>query len=702
MTEHRATTDSATPGDASVAGAADDALSNSYNKMMSEFYKTHAADKIDTPAGPGLASFVDRMPTSVEKKNEAAAPEHSVEPTQAQLNLAYMQKTLTNFLPVVLASRQSEMSAPGGDKSSAQAVDMGTVIAKQKAIEAEANRGEFGPATKEAYGQYVDWLEKKAIPEAKRDLKYVGLSENEAVGKDSNASNLPVAPANDLKIDRNHPPDVASLERLDDAVKWTQRSDQRVEAATAAILKKVDGSYVESINKLGLPHGWLQDIERDHARWRTTVGGLINNALTMRSNLEVMDELNKAGGQMPLAAVLGDRNKITRDKDGKIAGIHLDLPRTWDLNEADNKSRAEYLARMVQETNAMLAPSVAQLRTLGEHPERAINWGDTEVRGMQGRFDAAGNFLGLIKKDDKVGSGEHSAAVNLVESRYSTEEKDGKIILHQKVQAQSVPWWGYQNLIGVENVGKPIDITRTFNPGDSVVVRSESGFEVKRADDLSSYRNWQMGKHYGGKVLMGALDAGMLVSGTIEVGAAFRAARMAGVGLSGADLLTRGGVKALTSEGVEVSSRMLAGQAGKGLMRSTVGATGLLNNAGARESSFGQSVNTARSVYFLADAAVGLGATGWRAGRSLSGRGESALAPASTALPGLAPGSGADLFYRFNHNLFKASEFGFAPMVGSEFVKSATRLGDNSNRHVIRAAEIVANDARANRLSMSE
>jgi hypothetical protein len=697
MSEHRATTDSASVRDTSVAGAGDDALSNSYNAMMSEFYKAHPPEKKEPPAG--LAGIVDRSTVSFEKKVDATALAPSIEPTQAQLNLAYMQKTLTNFLPVVLTSPQAESAAAGAEKLSARPVDARMVLEKQHAIEAEASRGEFGPATREAYGQYVDWLEKKAIPEAKRDLKYVGLSENEVVGKEQAVRN---APANDLQIDRNRPPDTASLKRLDDAVKWAQRSDERVEVATAAILKKVDGSYIESVNKLGLPHGWLQDIERDHARWRTTVGGLINNALTIRSNLEVMDELNKAGGQMPLSEVLGERNKISRDKDGKIAGIHLDLPQTWDLNEADNKSRAERLARMVRETNALLAPSAAQLSTLGEHPERAINWGDTEVRGMQGRFDAAGNLLGLIKKDEKVGSGEHSADVNLVESRYSTEEKDGKIILHQKVQAQSVPWWGYQNLIGVENVGKPIDITRTFNPGDSVVVRTESGFEVKRADDLASYRNWQMGKHYGGKVLMGALDAGMLVSGTIEVGAAFRAARLAGVGISGVDLLTRGGVKALTSEGVEVSARSLTAQAGKGLMRSTVGVTGLLNNAGARENTFGQSVNTARSVYFLADAAVGLGTTGWRAGRSLIGKGESTLAPAAPTLPGLSPGSNADLFYRFNHNLFKASEYGFVPLVGSEFVKSASRLGDNSNRHVIRAAEIVANDARANRMNGSQ
>jgi hypothetical protein len=52
--------------------------------------------------------------------------------------------------------------------------------------------------------------------------------------------------------------------------------------------------------------------------------------------------------------------------------------------------------------------------------------------------------------------------------------------------------------------------------------------------------------------------------------------------------------------------------------------------------------------------------------------------------------------------MFKASEFGFAPLVGSELWRSAGRLHDNSNRHVIRAAEIVANDARANSLAAPE
>ena len=119
----------------------------------------------------------------------------------------------------------------------------------------------------------------------------------------------------------------------------------------------------------------------------------------------------------------------------------------------------------------------------------------------------------------------------------------------------------------MKNIGNKIDITRTFNNADNVIVRTDSGYEVKQAQDLASYKTWQMSKHYGEKVLMGALDVGMVVSGTIEVGAAFKAARLAGVGMAGLDLLGRVSAKGLMAgEGLDVTSRLVTLQAGKGMM----------------------------------------------------------------------------------------------------------------------------------------
>jgi hypothetical protein len=592
--------------------------------------------------------------------------------------LAYLQSTVQNFLPIVLAPAKGQPDA-ALQRSIAQ---------KQDAIKAEAARGEFGPETKAAYGQYVDWLQKTAIPSTVRDLQMFKLPLDERGGKGAKAPPL------DLKIDKNDVPDDKQLQRLDDAVKWAQSADGRVQVAQTDLLKKVDTEFTATVTRLNLPNGWIQDIDQDHSRWRRTVGPLIDNALTARSNLEILDELSKAGSTNSLASILPPNMDVQRDASGKIKNVHLDLPRGWDLKQPDNKSKADALSALVAETNALVAPTIPQLQTIASHPERAVNWGDTEVRGMKGKFDSQNNFLGLCGKDDKPVAGEHTADVNLVESRFNIEEKDGKIVVHQHVQAQSVPWWGYQNLIGVENVGNKIDITRTFNPTDNVVVRTDSGYEVKQAQDLASYKNWQMAKHYGEKGLMGVLDVGMVVSGTIEVGAAFKAARLAGVGIAGLDLLGRGTAKGLiASEGLEVSSRALTLQAGKGLMRTTVGMTGLLNNAGARESNFGQTVNTARSIYFLTDATLGLGKLGINSARSVLGSGAEAGAGAGKlTIAGITAGSKTENFYRLTHGAFKLSEYGFMPLAAIDLTKGIQKVNNDKNAHVVRAAEIVASD----------
>jgi hypothetical protein len=502
------------------------------------------------------------------------------------------------------------------------------------------------------------------------------------------------APPADLQINKNDVPDDAQLHRLDDAVRWALNGDSRVQIATKDLLKQVDDQYIATVKKLGLPQGWIEDVNRDHDRWRQSAGSLINGALTARSNIELLDEVNKAGGGSKVEDLLPPSMTVQRDPRGKIQNIHLDLPQGWDLTDSGNKQKAEQLFSLVEQTNALVSPTVPQLRTITGHPERALNWGDTEVRGMKGRFDSHDNFLGLADKDSPAKPGEHLADVNLVESRFNVEEKNGKVIVHQHVQAQDVPWWGYQNLIGVKDVGNKLDITRTFNPDDSVVIRTASGYEVKRAQDLSSYKNWQQAKYYGEKGLMGALDVGMIVSGAIEVGAAYKAARVAEVGVAGLDILGRGAAKnVLEREGAAFSGRALTMQAGKGVMRTTVGVAGLLNNAGARESDFGQTVNTARSIYFLADASIGLGQGGVRGVKSLLGRApEAGLGAGKVTLAGLTAGSKTENFYRLTHGVFKVSEYGFMPLVADDLTKGIQRTYNDKNKHVVRAAEIVHND----------
>jgi hypothetical protein len=572
--------------------------------------------------------------------------------------LLYLQTTLANFLPVVDTDLKLSKSPDA-------------VALQQKQLAAESARHEFGPATKEAYGNYVKWLQDKTLPETRRDLKYVGLPERDS------APGAVSAPAHDLHLDPRKLPGDAELTTLDGAMRWAQQADTRIDVAKREILKQVDENYTSTVNNLGLPHGWLMDIDNDHERWRSTVGPLINNALTARSNIEILDELHQAGSSVSVESLLHKGAGITRDGNGSINGIHLNLPQGWDLTNADNGSRARALAQFVGESGGALAGAMPDLSAVREDVAKSLSWSDTELKDTQGRFDKDGHLLGLIKKGDMVKAGEHAEDINLLKSRYSTEEKDGKIILHQSVQAQSVPWWGYQNLIGVSDVGKPVEITRSLNPGDNVVMRTAGGYEVKQARDLESYRDWHMASYYGEKTLMGALDAGLLIKGGLEAKAAFAATGDVGLRMA-------------ATGGVEVTSRQLTLQAARGGLNMTIGALGLINNAGARESSVGQTVNTARSLYFLGGAATSLGSVGMRATRSLMGSAE-ATPLYSAQLHGLGDAtSAASRAYNVVNRSFVASEYGFVPLLGADVKNSIARLNNDKNRHVVRAAEIAA------------
>jgi len=590
-----------------------------------------------------------------------AKPENSQADAKAEndrMRLGYLQMTLHNLLPAVMSPSNS-----GDGTAKLEPKQAAELKARQIEIKAELARGEFGPATSKAYGEYVDWLQTKAMPGEVARLKAYGLP---AADIKSNEAKLPLDGKIDLKINPKSPPDDNQMMRLDAAIEWVQRSEMRIKPLETALLQSVDGQLTATIRQNGLPKGWTENADSDRNAWRAATGKLVNTALSARTYIEVIDELNKATDSKFANTTPGGA-KIERDQQGKITRIDLNLPQHWDLN-ASEKKHMDSMDKWIIDRKVELQPVLTQLRTFDKRPERAINWGDTELRGMQGRFDADGNLLGLAAKGSPVKSGENLRDINLLESRFHITEKDNKIVVTQEIQAQEAQWWSYQNMVGVDNVGKKLTIQRTFDPGQQVVVRTTDGYETMKAQDLSSYRRWEMTKHFGEKGLMTALDVGMVATGTIEVAAAFKAARVAQVA---GELALKTGVE-----------QNLTKQVLKGSLRATVGGTGIFNNAGARESDAGQYVNTARSVYFLTDVSVGLAAGGWKALRGAKG----GLEFAPKGLAGLEAGSTAEKVYKGTHGVFKASELGFVPLVTSDIYHQVNKLKDDKSAHIKRAA----------------
>lgn len=633
--------------------------------------KKQAADTTET----GKDQSSKEQISARDQGDSAKAQLEAAKAENDRLRLNYLQMTLHNLLPAVVASTaHAARESANKDKTSGfkdeplTAAQANDIKVRQAEIKAEIEKGQFGPATRKAYGQYVEWLETNAIPTEIDRLKVFGLPV-----ADADSKNLDLKVPFKFNVNTNVPPDDNQMMRLDGAIEWMKRAEARIKPAEAAMLQEVDNQVVKTIRQNGLPKTWLDSMDTDRAAWRESTSKLVNTALSTRTYIELVDELNKSADGIKFGNTAPAGTRIERDEQGNIKRINLNLPESWKVNTPEDQKRVKILDEWILDRKKEVAPVVQQLRINEKHPERAVNWGDTELRGIKGRFDAAGNLVGLASANEKAENGETLKDVNLLQSRFTVEEKNGKIELTQQIQAQSVPWWGYQNLIGVDNVGNELTIKKTYDKDQMVLVRTHDGFEAMKAQDLGSYRGWEMTKHYGEKSLMTALDVGMVVTGTIEVGAAFKAARIAQV--AGELSLRQGG------------ELLLAKQGGKGLLRATVGGAGIFNNAGARESDAGQYVNTARSVYFLTDISASLATGGYRAVKTALGKGGPNIRP---ALAGLETGTIVDKLYQGSHTVFKASEIGFAPLVVSDIIKQTKTLKDDKSQHIRRATNIDA------------
>jgi hypothetical protein len=465
-------------------------------------------------------------------------------------------------------------------------------------------------------------------------------------------------------------PAAGALAPLDDK----KSSDIVIAQRTASINAMIDRNH--------LPQIWHYKEGEDQTQWQALAAGISTMALQTISDIDTMDRLHRMNNNFPLDLPKGA--SVTRAADNHLTGIKLDLPGDLDhLTEADVAKLHEL--KVWREKNEPTIQNVIQQTTaLITRPRSAIAWGDDQVSRQrkpdgsttlpEGLFDSNGKFLGEIDGSDlKPGSlpaGFTTQRLNLVESRFDLQTKeDGDITVTQSVKAQDVPWYGYQNLI-YDDLGKPMELpTKTYKPDDFVVVQDGGQLELMQAKDLSTLKLENEVMHYGAKTLSVALDVGMTVSGTVEFGVAYKAAR---IGLASATVLgattvgetAKAGMILARDEAAEAASgsfrdpsagrpapvgsglrkpgvgkleagksameqqllpssapsavelsRILAG----GALRTTVGVAGLLNNAGADDTTYGSTINQLRGYYFLADTSINLAAKGVSTGLSRVG-----------------------------------------------------------------------------------
>ena len=540
-------------------------------------------------------------------------------------DLSYWQQALLNMAPALAKDRAISKAAlsggAGGGKESeslpasvpSESQELALV---QEKLAAEKAAGVYGPATKTLLGDYVKWLENQAIPlEITRRQSY-GLEfypspsfTRDQTGKVSLAFNA-------------DSPSKESLERVKGAFQWLSANIEDTDKREALLIEATAKQVETSVRDLGFPRGWSRPASEDsseNALWLKNSMRLLEASLKVREYASLMDDFQKASaGKFPFDLPPGA--SVERDARGKIVRYNLDLPQSWQLDAA-GEAKLAALETWTEGKRELLEPIKAQLLQLKTLPELVPSNSDLELKNRGVRLDQNGRILSIGERSSGSGSqpGDSSVTANLAVSRYEIEHKDGKVLMHQTVQMKDIPVWGYLNLAGGRDVGKPMQLTREYDPEDYVVVRDSHGasseYSIVQAKDLQSDGLWNSARRLGDKALPAAMDVGLFGLGAVEVYGALR---------SGKPLAGAQGLQLL-----------------RGSLHSSVAAAGMFNNAGARETEWGNNLGTARSAYFVAVAGYATAKGSWsllKSGATASGLTRQALRQSVVSEAGAASG----------------------------------------------------------------
>jgi len=462
-------------------------------------------------------------------------------------------------------------------------------------LKKERERGEFGPATRRAYEEAIKSLKSDiADTLANLDKQALPIPPGCPVPLPRDKSGLPVIDgyyrslisthrlAPDINFDTDSAPSSRDLDRLTNIALWLSDASGSMSSATR---KFESEQLIRAIEKLNRP-GWGPPRDGNLDQWYQAAASMVDLTMKVRNYAETISSLHKAGGEFPDGGIKPENfpGTLKFDDKGKIVDIKLDLPE--DLRQTpENMSKIKRLQDWLDKYHERVDQAITEITRAADNENRLLIWQDIGGSGTV-KLEKDGKVISPLVKDRIAGE---EKKFNLTECRFDVESlPDGRIKVTNSRQFQYSHWYNYQD-IGADDIGKPVKgEERIYNPYDFVPVVKGGKIEIMRADQLSSWRHWQMAKHYGEKIATGLLDVGMLLTGTIEVGAAVKAARMG-----------------------ELAFRAAVGQALKGSFRVALGATGFLNNAEVRESDIGRNFLLARSVVMLTDVTYGLGKSTW-------------------------------------------------------------------------------------------
>ncbi|MBY0552472.1 MAG: hypothetical protein K2W95_34645 [Candidatus Obscuribacterales bacterium] len=645
----------------------------------------------------------------------------------------YLQKTLIQFAPLFMALNTDSSDAadtrdltPEQRQNRSIARHQEEVDRVKQQIKSECDSGRVGPATERAYRQYVQWLE-KAVPTNIRRMQALGLPLPPGSQLMLSSENgQPMEPqlftrlASLDRISLNLPTSFEAMQRSDtlidklDAVfDWLATCNREETSARARIQ---DNALNSLITRMELPSSWRKQDGDNPETWRAAASQMIELSVTVRNYIEAMQSLYKSSrnSDFPIELPQGAQLKVTDStgrehtlsgsdlntpenrqifRDGRITEIKLDQPTDLRLASPANQNRVGNLQDWLDRVGTRIDQAAGQIHRLQRNPDAIIMFGDKEVQNGKALINASGEFVRIVPSDYRSQPGENIRNLNLLGYNFEvtplTQGADaGKFRISQSITAENAAWYAYQNIRIpglVEPVGKMNVGDQVLDGNDFVPVRSGEKVQLVQVKNLQSFKEMQQAFYYGEKGLSMAMDGAMLVSGSIEVGVAMRAAAR------GSRLAAAGGETLL-----QLSRREAAKEIAKGSVRVMVAGSGIFNNAGARQTTWGQGVNAARGLYFLGDVSLGLGRGTWsalRAGRSTEAA--SSAQRLHTLIHGREASNGVEALkgigwvkqiHTGTQFTFRATECGFAPLIAADLLHQVDELQESAHADPTRSA----------------
>lgn len=513
----------------------------------------------------------------------------------------------------------------------------------RKALEKEKKDGVFGPASQKAFQDYLKFLDTKILltikewdaikpTEALPPGCPIGLPKDKFQRMATPELFRSLASADevslDWKWDTKKVPTDEQLDKLDTAFDWLAKCNRSIVDAQNEFKDRTLG---ELVKEYGLPEAWQRKPGDNPEAWRASVAEMIDLSVRTRNYVAAMQSLYKSSkdNDFPLAlppntklslevdgkrVEVTDKNLYTAEsraamKDGVLKDVTLALPTDLRQEDPANKQKIENMRSWLGKYGDKIDQALSELAKLQANPDSVIMFGDQELQGCKGRFNAKGELVGIVDpKRYSAKPGEELRDVNLLGYDFNVEKitegpDKGKFKISQTIQAENAPWYAYLNIraLGVDKVGKPMPVeNKVVGADDFVWVKNGDKVEMVKASNLESFKKMQQVMYYGEKGLVATMDAAMLVSGTIELGAAIKGARIAATA---------------AEAGLRLTGRQAAKEIGLATTRIVVAGAGIANNAGARDTEVGRFINNARTAYFIGDIGLNLAAETWRLGR---------------------------------------------------------------------------------------